>query len=550
MASMASPWKHPDSGIYYHRVGVPKDIREQIGKAIIKFSLKTRDYTQAKRLFLPRYEETLALFQQARDHVTLTPKDIEVLAERWMQAAIVDMEEAGTFDDYLIKYSDRSEDCSSFIRDALQEDCYTTQIHMVRDHVASVLKDNNVLLTEGSTEYRELTRHICFRLMELSKIAYDRFSGDWLTVPNTNRNLINHRLSTEEVTLSYKPISKIVEDFTKYKTSRGEWKGKTLLDPVGVYGQFIQYVGEDIDPSSITRDQLRDFIALLFQLPQRYSITTGLKDMSFEQLVDIAATRDLPLLSATTVKKKFVFIKSLFKHAVQEEWIVKDRTAGINVPKGELKQRVQYLPDELQTIFNATKDAERPSDYWCPRIALATGMRSNEILQLTKDSVQQANGVWFLSIDTEIDKETGVKKKAKTANSQRKVPIPSVLIDIGLLDYVSGIKEGRLFPCVQLAKADGTYSFTYSKRFNPLLKQLGLKPDHDEMVLRDFHSFRHTFRSNARAYGISKELAELIGGWKSQTGRTAGDNYGLHYDSFILEMKTNIDKIDYGTLFD
>jgi integrase len=158
-------------------------------------------------------------------------------------------------------------------------------------------------------------------------------------------------------------------------------------------------------------------------------------------------------------------------------------------------------------------------------------MRSNEILQLTTSSVQQSNGVWCLSIDTDMDHESGVSKKAKTSNSVRKVPIPQVLIDNGFLKYVEKVGAGRLFPCVDLAKADGTYSFTYSKRFNPLLSKLGLKPKHDEMVLRDFHSFRHTFRSNARAYGIPKELAELIGGWRSQDSRTAGDSYGLHYDA-------------------
>lgn len=45
MGCMASPWKHPDSGIYYHRVGVPKDIRDQVGKSVIKFSLNPRGFT-------------------------------------------------------------------------------------------------------------------------------------------------------------------------------------------------------------------------------------------------------------------------------------------------------------------------------------------------------------------------------------------------------------------------------------------------------------------------------------------------------------------------
>ncbi|WP_296058453.1 site-specific integrase [uncultured Amphritea sp.] len=542
---MASPWKHPDSGIYYHRVGVPKDIRDQIGKSVIKFSLNTRDLTEAKRLFASHYADTQALFQQARDKVTLSTKDIEALAQRWLQAAVDSMEEIGDFENYLACFDGEVANASSLISEALERG-YKAQLRLVCYHVDTVLADNNVLLTEGSEEYKALTERICWRLMELSGIAEDRFFGDWQTTPKTAQRLSEHRLSTEKVVPSYKPLSAMVDDFTKYKIDRGDWSGKTLRDPVNAYEQFIEFVGADVDPHTITRDQLRDFVALLHQLPQRYTIIPRLKNKSLEKLVEIAADEELPLLSPTTVKKKFVFIKSLFSHAEQEEWVDKNRAIGITVPKGKSKKRTAYRPEELQVIFNETKGAERPSDYWCPRISLTTGMRSNEILQLTKGDVQQANGVWYLDVNTEVDAETGVDKKAKTDNSQRKVPVPQVLIDAGLLDYVESIKEGRLFPCVALAAADGTYSFTYSKRFNPMLKRLGLKPSIDEMIIRDFHSFRHTFRSNARAYGISKESAELIGGWKSQNERTAGDNYGLHYDAFIAELKDNTDKIEYS----
>ncbi|UTW04507.1 tyrosine-type recombinase/integrase [Amphritea atlantica] len=544
---MASPWKHPDSGIYYHRVGVPKDIRDQIGKSVIKYSLNTRDFTEAKRLFASHYADTQALFQQARNRTTLSTKDIETLAQRWLQAAVDSMEEAGDFENYLADFGGNITDASSLISDALEKG-YKAQLRLVRYHVDTVLSDNNVLLTEGSDEYKALTGRICWRLMELSKIAQDRFYGNWKSAPEVAQRLSDHKLGTEKTKLNYKPLSVMVDDFTKYKTDRGDWSGKTLRDPVSVYEQFIEYIGADVDPHTITRDQLRDFVALLHQLPQRYTIIPRLKNKSLEKLVEIAADEELPLLSPTTVKKKFVFIKSLFSHAEQEEWVDKNRATGITVPKGKSKKRVPYRPEELQAIFDETRDAERPSDYWSPRISLATGMRSNEILQLTKADVQQANGVWFLDVNTDTDDETGKDKKAKTDNSQRKVPVPQVLIDAGFLAYVESIKEGRLFPCVALAAADGTYSFTYSKRFNPMLKRLGLKPSQDEMIIRDFHSFRHTFRSNARAYGIAKENAELIGGWKSQNDRTAGDNYGLHYDAFIAELKVNADKIDYSDI--
>jgi len=44
---MANPWKHPQSGIYYHRILVPKDLHATIGKSVIKFTLKIRDFAEA-----------------------------------------------------------------------------------------------------------------------------------------------------------------------------------------------------------------------------------------------------------------------------------------------------------------------------------------------------------------------------------------------------------------------------------------------------------------------------------------------------------------------
>jgi hypothetical protein len=45
---MARPWKHPKSGIYWLRKGVPADLRVALGKREEKFGLGTRDPSEAK----------------------------------------------------------------------------------------------------------------------------------------------------------------------------------------------------------------------------------------------------------------------------------------------------------------------------------------------------------------------------------------------------------------------------------------------------------------------------------------------------------------------
>ena len=54
--AMSRPWKHPNSGVYWLRKGVPEDLRALVGKREEKRSLQTRDPVEAKR----RHAEALA----------------------------------------------------------------------------------------------------------------------------------------------------------------------------------------------------------------------------------------------------------------------------------------------------------------------------------------------------------------------------------------------------------------------------------------------------------------------------------------------------------
>jgi uncharacterized protein DUF6538 len=47
--SMPRPWKHPKTGIYWLRRGVPDALRLIIGKREVKLGLKTKDPETAKQ---------------------------------------------------------------------------------------------------------------------------------------------------------------------------------------------------------------------------------------------------------------------------------------------------------------------------------------------------------------------------------------------------------------------------------------------------------------------------------------------------------------------
>jgi hypothetical protein len=58
--------RHKDTGIYYFRRAVPKDLRKEIGLSEIKFSLDTSDPKRAKELVGLHLPRVSAQFEQAR----------------------------------------------------------------------------------------------------------------------------------------------------------------------------------------------------------------------------------------------------------------------------------------------------------------------------------------------------------------------------------------------------------------------------------------------------------------------------------------------------
>ena len=88
--AMSRPWKHPRSGVYYLRKGVPEDLRELVGKREEKRSLETRDPAEAKR----RHAEALADVEVRWANLragpkALTEREAHQLAvtvhDRWLQ---------------------------------------------------------------------------------------------------------------------------------------------------------------------------------------------------------------------------------------------------------------------------------------------------------------------------------------------------------------------------------------------------------------------------------------------------------------------------------
>ena len=99
MPIMTSPWKHPETGVYYFRRAVPADLRESVGRSLLKKSLGTKDPNEAKRLIVPYIVESDELFHMARLRLSkgpessLTPKDAAIIASRWYERMVREIDD-------------------------------------------------------------------------------------------------------------------------------------------------------------------------------------------------------------------------------------------------------------------------------------------------------------------------------------------------------------------------------------------------------------------------------------------------------------------------
>jgi integrase len=196
-------------------------------------------------------------------------------------------------------------------------------------------------------------------------------------------------------------------------------------------------------------------------------------------------------------------LKCVFESAKE-----RGRFTGDNPFSGKKKAKgnsyVPFTIAELQTLFDALPRDVAPAKHtpetalpWVAAIALYTGMRLEEIAQLTVADIRVAgaNGGTF----TVIDIHNGGTNKLKNETSARLVPVHSALVHAGFLDYVKAVKSGPLFPGLKRRESKGG---KVGARLGELFRKklVALKLKRDGLC---FHSFRHNVASCELSLGCS-----------------------------------------------
>lgn len=407
--ALPSPWKHPQSGIFYTRVAYPEDVKGVIGKREYKVSLKTRSPAEAKQKHSAELEKFYSKVASARQAVQLTTKDIAILAERWFNDQLTLVDESKNLDEWISRSNvtvngEKVDVAEVFVDpyiDAL-EGSYTDQKRLVAADVNKMLDQAGLVIPEASEEYKELINAICWKKFKLLQAIERRHGGDWSAPEDQQKALLSEPLSIEKappVTFekhskgsSIKDVYRLWKDeHTASANSQGSKAAERIATQVNEYGKavdrFVELFG-NMKVQNINRPILNQFKTYLFQIP---SVTTNeLKKMSVKDQIKTAKARNLKTLSAKTVKNNLHHVSAVLSYAVDNLGLIDINPAiGIKVAGARKKStsRKDYLEEELTQIFSTPLFTQgwRPPQanygeaiFWLPclRTTLALALKS------------------------------------------------------------------------------------------------------------------------------------------------------------------------------
>jgi integrase len=535
---------------YFMRVCVPSDLVKTLGRREITKSLKTSNAQLARERVSVERMRILADFKTRRKKVQMAENEKIPLTE------LSDAEKMGMIFRWM---EDREKDSKEADFENPNENWDEANMNLLEEGSA---------ISEELREKRYPANELQV-LLKAANIRYDENSKDFFLLAE-----VMHRARRELVTRSLqrhdgKPLigtgdPYFAAGFTARADAPRRKKDKTFGDICQLYieecrketkPRVFRGIGEDVRmlqnfilPDTrlmeIDREKCREVFGAIQQLPAHAK--KKYPNLNAREAIERSKYDGSPKIQVSRINAYMMRLSAILSLAVLEEYIDRNPAEGLALKDKRNKKNLRnsFTIEQLQTVFFAPhfqEYAESYSDknkqnarFWCPLIALYSGMRLEEICQLDVSDVVSIEGVDVFSLSADKD--------LKTEQSIRKVPIHKMLKAIGFIRYVEKRREAgdkQLFPELRFTSI-GNYSHPVSKWFGRFLDGLGIT---DRKL--NFHSFRHTFKDELERQDVPDAIAKRLGGWTDKANG-AFDNYGG--DSFDKKMEEAINKTRYDGL--
>lgn len=468
---------------------MPKALRDTFqGRVEIKHSLRTRDLReallQARQLSLAAYE-LFAMVKRAMVR-PFDPNDLST----WPTAGDV----AGKFEM------------------TVEEDIATgkriTRIKTDPDSPASVAAGKEVALAISAQRSRDRSPEDIVR-SEAERNALEVFlPPPGAEVQNTSRRPVDPaKLSAHERTRLLSVV------WSNYSAERAgsKWNSRTVSDYNQKFEEFLGWIGDRVIGTVTKEDysSFKNWLRTEYRPPKaKAAVKPGIDVRSIDKYT-------------TAINGLFVWAQnSGFFPEKQTPPTAKQSIMTKNDVKKRARKRIanrDFRPEELAVVFDPVayvKENQVPHHFWCPLIALFSGVRRAEVAQLLlRDIRKDENGLWVIDIA-----DDDLIKHIKNDSARRTIPIHPVLIEIGLLDYHREVAEGKkgpeLFPGIQ-ANKHGEKGNAVGNAWRRYLIRRGVRTEgqnEDDPDTLTFHSLRHTAVSLLRKKGLPYDLrCQMVG---------------------------------------
>ena len=351
-------------------------------------------------------------------------------------------------------------------------------------------------------------------------------------------------------------MSLLVEKYLDDTSREREWPTKTVLRKRSELREFLDILGDkavntyrQID--GVTFKDVQLALPVYRQKPHFKGLTLVDAAKKASEL-RLGGTK-VDLLNPITINDKIGTVSLFFEWAKSRDSSVVNPLADQRIQRSKNKRkgkkRHPWTLDELNRMLAAPIYTGCRSEYhwkqqgnlvlrqsamcWVPLIALFSGMRLGEIIQMQVTDVKRLDGIDYFDVspvtidpsDDEAD-DGEEEKSLKTAASRRGIPIHKVLFDFGFRDFLEirqASGERRLFPEYDKAKDDGSWSKQFSKHFKRFRESIdvtrrGVK----------FHSLRHNVEDALRNADVRKEVRDALQGHgENGVSREYGTGYYL-----------------------
>jgi integrase len=462
-----------------------------------------------------------------------------------------------------------------------------------------LLTRDGVRLDTSGLEYHQLARDLLVGMSDAFGVVADHEQGLGLTLDSSlptnapassqsNGILTDDQIREDEANRRA-PFSVHAQAFLAEKEGPQGWSTGQVDDAMKAFKLFQEFVG-DKPIAHYTRADTTFFVNQLARMPvgvgQRHPYIDISASGAIEKADEIEAQQaeqaeirikrekikgadadklrqdaHVNRLSIGSMIKYRDHCNAVFKHLQAILHVSsKNPFSGIR-PKKKKKSdirddREKYTDDQIRRIFSSPiwtgcKSAyffaiagaliEKNENYWVPIIAALMGMRLEEICQLWLDDIIDVDGIWC------IDIWDGPERQLKNGPSARRIPIPDLLIKLGLLEHKEKLRgEGkyRLFPALErCGKKDKR---TGLKKLGPsMTRSMGRYFRIHKLADANqlFHSFRHTFASKLDEMDVPiKAINDLMG--HLQGGSESSRRY-IKRDQ-LLKLKGYMERVDFG----